>query len=215
MGGSRRPEGRAIRQEMGTIVKSARGALEVDTESGRFPARRAFGCLVEPEVDDLVLLAVPFAGDLYVLSVLERPTDSPARLTSEGDLEVELPAGRFTVAAKEGLELATSSTLSLASRALSIRARVGGVLVDELSYLGDSVRAHGGALEAIFDALDTVSERWTQRTKHALRVVEETDVTRARDIDTRAEGVLSMRGKHAITTAEELVKLEGEQIHLG
>ena len=63
--------------------------------------------------------------------------------------------------------------------------------------------------------MDSVTERWTQKTKRSYRFVEEMDITRAQEIDTRASGTLSMRGKNAITTAEELVKMDGRQIHLG
>lgn len=201
-------------EEVGVVVSSARG-LEVETGSGRFAAKRAFSCLVEPEQDDVVLVAVPASGDLFVLAVLERPSERPARLTSSGDLRVHLPAGRFTVSAQDGVALRTPGELDLEAGDVSLRAEVGALVVKRLTYLGELLEAHGGTLKAALRIVDSVTERWTQKTKRSYRFVEEMDITRAQEIDTRASGTLSLRGKNAITTAEELVKMDGRQIHLG
>lgn len=214
MEAARRIESRGqVFEEVGVVVSSD-GGLEVETESGRFPAKRAFSCLVAPEPGDVVLVAVPARGDLFVLAVLERPSDAPARLTSEGDLHVQTP-GRFLVSAKEGVALRTPGELDLDARDVSLRAEVGQLVVKRLTYLGELLEAHGGTLKAALRIVDSVTERWSQKTKRSYRFIEEMDVTRSREIDTRASGTLSMRGKHAITTAEELVKMDGRQIHLG
>jgi hypothetical protein len=201
-------------EEIGVVVSGA-GGLEVETEHGRFPAKRAFSCLVAPELGDVVLVAVPGRGALFVLAVLERPSELPARLTSSGDLRVHLPSGRFTVSAQEGVALRTPGELDLEAKDVSLRAEVGAIVVKRLTYLGEVLEAHGGTLKAALRIVDSVTERWTQKTKRSYRFIEEMDITRAQEIDTRASGTLSMRGKNAITTAEELVKMDGRQIHLG
>ena len=62
-------------QAVGTIT--ARDGAEaspwrVRAASGDYEARRAVSCLVEPAVDDTVLLTVLPTGECYVLAILER-----------------------------------------------------------------------------------------------------------------------------------------------
>jgi hypothetical protein len=206
--------GTGVFQEVG-VVRGGSDALVVETPSGVFPARRAFSCLVEPEEDDRVLVAVPPRGELYVLAVLERPGDGEARVALPNDLTVQLPEGRFSLAARDGVDLASGERMTLSAPDVSLRARLGHVVVDRLAYLGQSVQAHGGKLESTFGAIDQVVERVTQKAKRVYRFIEEMDVTRAREVDTRAKGNVSLRGRNALVTAEELVKMDGDQIHLG
>jgi Protein of unknown function (DUF3540) len=49
----------------------------------------------------------------------------------------------------------------------------------------------------------------------SLRTVEAMDQLRAGQIDHVAQGTLNLHGENAVVTAEELVKLDGEQIHVG
>ena len=49
--------------------------------------------------------------------------------------------------------------------------------------------------------------------KRSYRAVEETDQLRAGQIDYVAKETLSLHGENALLTAEELVKVDGEQIH--
>ena len=47
------------------------------------------------------------------------------------------------------------------------------------------------------------------------RTVEELDHVRAEQIDYAAKKTMSLHGDNAIVTANELVKVDGEQIHVG
>ena len=63
--------------------------------------------------------------------------------------------------------------------------------------------------------MDAAIERVTHKLKRSYRIVEEVDCVRSREMDYRATNNVSIRGKNALVTAEELVKLDGSQIHVG
>jgi hypothetical protein len=169
-------------------------------ETGSVEARRAVGCLVAPESGDLVLLVQNGAAQAYVLSVLERPGAGPLRLTAEGDLTVELPAGRFGVSAATGVEV-TTGTAVLAADTLEVRAATASLLA--------------GGVRLVADAVESVVERVSQSARQVFRRVTELDRLRAGQIDHGAEGVARLHGQHTLITARELVKADGKQIHIG
>jgi hypothetical protein len=59
--------------------------------------------------------------------------------------------------------------------------------------------------------IDSIS----QKVKRSYRVVEDIDHVRSSQIDYRASKNMSLRGQNALINAEELVKIDGDQIHLG
>jgi hypothetical protein len=191
------------------------GILRVETAAGVFRARRAFSCLVDPTVDDGVLLRGTPDGGCYVLAVLERLSAEPARLVSDGDLEVKLPRGRFVVAAQEGVELLSARELTVAAGAVRVHADEGYAVFRQLSLLGSWVRAEFERIKVLADSCDTTLERLLQRVKRSYRFVEEHDQVRAAQIDYAAQKNASLRGENALVTAKKLVKVDGEQIHVG
>ena len=70
-------------------------------------------------------------------------------------------------------------------------------------------------LALVTETLDSVLDRFSQRVKRSYRTVEETDQLKAERIDYTASSTMSLHGENALVTAEQLVKVDGEQIHLG
>ncbi len=201
--------------ENGTVVLVDDGGFVVRGATHELRARRAVSCLVQPEAGDFVLVTVPAHGVGYILAVLERPTESPARMVLEGDLDVHLGHGRFSVTAQRGVHFVTEERVDVAAAGVDIRAVDGSVFFERLSYVGTFVQAEVERVKLLAASMDAVLDRWVQRVKRSVRVVEETDHVRAGNIDHAARESLHLRGRNALLTADELVKLDAEQIHLG
>lgn len=212
----RHPKMAAVYQEMGTVRQKAGAELEVETASGSFRARPAASCLLDPEEGDVVLLAVPPEGALYVLAVLERDDDKPARVRIDAPaFSVSVPRGKIDLVAGEGIGMVTRGTLSFLVRRWTTDAIEADLSVRRLITRSKEVIAKADTVEGVFDTVETVAERLTQRLARSYRFVKEMDVTRSQEIDTRAEGTLVMRAKDALVNAKRLFKADGEQIHLG
>lgn len=204
-----------VSQELGTVTRIEGATFVARTEEGEHRARRAASCLLEPEVGDLVLLAVATDGRSYVLAVLEREEGAAGSIVADGDLTIKLVKGRFAVAAQEGVELVSGKDVSVVSGDLRVNAVDGTVALTRLSFLGDVVRAEIAKAKVLAGSFDTIAERISQKVKRAYRIVEETDHLRAEAVDYVAKKTMSLRGQNALVTAEELVKVDGDQIHLG
>jgi hypothetical protein len=89
------------------------------------------------------------------------------------------------------------------------------VVLSRLSFVGSVVQAEVERLKLLAESVDTTLTRLYQRVKRSYRVVEELDQLKAERIDYEAKELLSLHGKHATITAESLVKVDGDQIHLG
>jgi hypothetical protein len=70
-------------------------------------------------------------------------------------------------------------------------------------------------VKTIASAIERVAERVTERVKRSYRFVEDADTLKAGRIDYAADSALTMRAKNAIVAAEELAKVDAEQIQLG
>jgi hypothetical protein len=200
--------------DAGTVIALEPGGFAVRRGNLRVVARRAVSCLVEPEVGDRVLLASPDDA-CFILAVLEREAGKAARVVLDGDLEVRLPKGRFAVSSQEGIDLATAKEAALVAGRLAVNAVKADVVVEAMSFLGSRVHAEIERVKLVAEHFDSVLDRLHQRIKRSYRFVEETDQVRADHLDYIAKKQVRVHGHDAILTADQLVKMDGEQVHIG
>ena len=206
-------EVRVVHQEFAEVL-TAGEVFELAASTGRIHARRAASCLLVPEVGDRVLCAVESRGDAFVLAVLERK--------EAGRATVELPertvvraAERLSLAANEGVDIVGGGEVRISSAAVEVTSLRTRLASRALEVVGDAVGAELGRVKFVAKSIDGMMERLSQRIKRSFRVVEETDQVKARHIDYAAETVAHFRGEHTVVTAKDLVKVNGEQIHVG
>lgn len=202
-------------QADGIVIGREDDGVMVDCEYGELFARRAVSCLVEPASGDRVLVAGDPGGDLFVIAVLEQGNASATRITVEGDLHLGVPNGRLSIVSAQGVDLVSAGDIALTSSELAVRSDKGHIFFDQLSYVGRKVMAQAGVFKFVGGMFDIIAERISQKVKRSYKVVEEIDQVRSNQIDYRAEKNMSLKGQNALVTADELVKIEGDQIHLG
>jgi hypothetical protein len=200
-------------QEVGRVARADGASFAVASGSEEHDARRAVSCLVQPEVGDEVVVSVTPSGR-YILAILER-RGTAARLVLDGDLSVSLPSGRFTVDAADGVSVVSGTDVGVVSPTVDVRADRGSVVLESLSFLGATIEAEVGRAKVVATLLESVAERVSQRCRRAFRFVTEIEQLRAHRIDYTAEQTMSLRAENTVLTAQELVKIDGEQIHVG
>lgn len=161
-------------------------------------AQRAFSCLVEPVAGDLVLVGHA-EGEAFILAVLARRGDAPMR--------VALPDGA-TIAVADG-------RLTLDAGRLDLRAGATGVTTGSLDVTAGRTDASLGRVALLAEAIETLAQRIVGRFRRSIRIVEESEQLRARDIEQRASGHMHLRGDAVTLQGGALVKLRADQIHLG
>ena len=200
-------------EEVGTVQRIGE-AIVVLTGSGRYAAKRAISCLVEPVLDDTVLLATAADGRSWVLAVLEREATGVV-LSVDGDLELRPRAGRVAIKSTEGVSIASGGDVSVAAKSVDVNALDGRVVFQRLSYLGRLVRSEVEKVKVFAGTFDAVMDRFSQQVKRSYRRVEELDQLRAESIDHTADKTMNLQAKNTLVSAEQLVKVNGDQIHLG
>jgi hypothetical protein len=213
---ARKLENDALSHEIGQVTEAREaGLFAVRAGAGEYRAKRATSCLLEPEVGDTVALLTTQTGTCYVTAVLEREAGSTGRIVADGDLEIQLPGGQFTVAAQEGVNLLAAKDVSITAGGLRVNAREGNLVLERISLLGSFASAELEKIKLVAGSLDQVLDRFSQRVKRSFRKVEELDQVKAEHIDYAARSSMSLHAENALVTAEELVKVDGEQIHVG
>lgn len=204
----------AVWQEPGTVVERRGGELVVRVGATSISAARAVSCLVEPEVDDYVLVSQ--AGDeWFVLAVLRRESDAPVKLSVDGDLRVDLDDGAFEVTASDGVKLISPEDVSVVAGRVDVHSAAGRIAIGSLTMLGALLESRLDQLKVVVGGVDAVVERVVQRVKRSYRFVEETDQLKAEHIDYVANKSMNLQAENALVTAQELVKIDGSQIHVG
>jgi hypothetical protein len=202
-------------QEVGTVLHVQGADVWVLAGGQRTAARRAPSCLLQPEAGDLVLLATVEGRASYVLAILEREQAAGGKLVHEGDLALQLSTGRLSIAAQRGVSVVSGGDLSCVAGTVKARAVEAELSIERTTLVGLALRAEVECVKFLGRLVDSILERLTQKVQRSFRSVSELDVVRAEQMDYVAKKNVSLRGRNALVTAEELVKLDGEQVHLG
>lgn len=197
------------------IVAEAADQLVVHTDSAVYRASRAASCLLEPCVGDKVLLVTDTEGADYVLAVLERADAQGATLSLPANTDIRAANGRLNVMARDGVSLQSPGEIGLQGGKLKVQALQGDVTIQDLSLVGDAWRSCVDRVKTVGKTFDSILERCHQRVSRSYRQVDELDQVKARQIDYQADTSLQLHAKYTLMTADELVKVDGEQIHLG
>jgi len=205
----------SVVQETGIIIDVDKDRYQVETCDHTYDAGKAVSCLIKPVIGDKVLLAGNFVHGFYILAILEREEKEKNTLSFNGDVELKLENGRLTIAAQEGMSMASAKDLTFTSSEFNVHCLKGEVNVNSLLFKGSFWLGQVEKLKIIAHTFDSVVDRLFQRIKRSYRRVEELDQLRAGRLDYLVEKVLSMRGKYSMFTAKEDVKIDGERIHMG
>lgn len=200
--------------ECGRIILAEGDKYTVDTGDRRIMAGKAFSCLVQPCPGDRVLFCREPDGRAYVLSVLEREK-TDAALSLPGNVTLSAPEGTLSLAARDGLNLATPGETALASASLSVAAGQAEISLEKTTIVSKILDAHIDALRLVGRTVEHVAERIRQRFARSFRQVDELDQTRAGQVDCKADKVMNLRGKYTVVTAEKDVRVDGEKILMG
>lgn len=196
------------------VSAGSEGELAVQLDARVVTARRAASCLTSPEPGDEVLVVFDTSGRRFVIAVLTRAAAGPTVLAVDGDARFEA-TGHLEVVAREGATFVTPLAMQIVAGAIDVTAARARAAVEHATVLGRDVAAEIHRLKTVAVEVERVAERAVDRLKRSLRLVEEGEQVRAGRLDQIVGGLFRLRAKNAMVSAETLVKVDGEQIHLG
>jgi hypothetical protein len=197
------------------IVRGRKGlTVHIGRAGETLSARIAFSCLVQPEAGDLVATQ-DAGGSTWITAILERPTETPMRLLAEGDVSIASAHGNISIAAAGRVQVDAGEAVGISGDELELQASVARFILDEHLQIGRRATYYVQKIRTAGQVLEQIAETVLTRARNLTRFVEESDQLRAGDVDHRAEGTMQLRAKTAFVTADDLVRLDAEQIHMG
>ncbi|WP_437294883.1 DUF3540 domain-containing protein [Sorangium sp. So ce426] len=204
-----------VTTDLGTVLARAGQRVRVATSTGERDTEIAPSCIVSPAPGDRVLV-VGSRDEAYVLAVLRRGHAGETKLVFDRDVSLSVPNGRLRVLAKEGVDLASPEALGVHVGAVEVdAAEVRVAFSSLLDLVGHSITTKTKKVRVVAETFDTIAGRIYQRAVNFLRRTDELDRVEAKNIDRRAENLVHIHGENAVTTAEQLVKFDAAQVHVG
>lgn len=192
----------------GTVLRTQSDRFIVATEEGECGCEQAVSCLVRPQFGDRVLVSQDREEGSYILAIL-----SHGDARQETDIEF---IGNVNVRVRQGsLNLAAEENLQCTSEQYAVYAQSGEIAVARLSILGRIIQWQSRKILAVAESVEQVFSSLTQRLKESQRYVEEHEDVQCGSARHLVEETLTMQAKNINHMAEELVKVDGEQVHLG
>jgi hypothetical protein len=117
--------------------------------------------------------------------------------------------------ARDAIDVVSGKRLALSAPESSWSTGALGIMADTVSLVGDALSARFAKARVESTVLESIAERVFQKAQRVYRTVEELDQVRAKRVDYKAEQLLALHGGSTVITANELVKVDGEQVHIG
>lgn len=180
--------------------------------SGR--AKLSADCFLRPGIGDEILL---FTGQsqTFILNVLMRASTSDratvvfpdqSELTCQKG-QLSLNAQSLSIKAREAVDL-QGTTLSFSARKTELRSERFKGWCAGIEVKSSSIRVAAHQLLSVFG-------RTIQRAKDSLRLIDNSDQTRARRVRIHANDHVQVTSTHASIRAQGFVKIDGQKIDLG
>lgn len=198
----------------GVLTEVSGSDYQIQFDGYCVAAGRAESCLLIPRIGDRVLVAV-LPEETVIIAVLPRATHEETSIGVAGNLSVRVPRGAVSVLARDEIELTSMKRLSLLTQELKVRAEEGSAFLGKFALAGQRLHAEVSRINVVSEIVDRVAGRVSDRVKRSFRRVEEIDSVSAELIDYRARNTMALRSKQAFIAGDDLVKVDGEQIHFG
>jgi hypothetical protein len=202
-------------QAYAKVVSQVDTFYSVETESGLYRVRRALSCVVQPEVNDLVLVSLSSLGGGYILAVLEREQGAKATLSFDADVDIKTDEGSLSIASKQGIDLASPEEINLVSSSLGISSSKADINLGRLTFLGSFFEGSLETVKLLARTFDSITDRFFRRTNRSYRFDEDTDQVKTGSLNYIADKSLMLRGTFSQMTAKEDVHIDGESINIG
>ncbi len=205
----------SLRIQSGTVESIEQEGYRIRAPDGHCRATRAFGCLIEPRVNDEVLFTINDRFQGHILSVLERPQGDQFDLVFPGDVTLRSERGEVNLDAGQGINISSPGQINMLTEEYTLAARQGLVNVESLSAVGATLVSHIAQVQTFARSIETVARHWLQKLTNSFRQVEGVDQLRTRESLHTVENLYSMRSRQAAILAKKDIKVDAERIHMG
>ncbi len=200
------------------VLVAEDGLLMIGSCWGTHTCRRAASCLLRPESGDLALVSLPREANeaAYILAVLERAEpDAPLTVDLNPGAHLAADSGAVRISSGTDLHLHAEENLEASAQGMTFLSKSARWLSHSFSVLGQTVEAVCSLWRESSKERETTAETWTQRLGDCHRHVQDLDETQTGTSRTLARDTALVHGRVTYLQAEEFVKADGQEVHLG
>ena len=199
-----------------TVMHVTAAVAALDLDGQEIQALQSASCLLRPAPGDEVLVSLDATGRCFILAVLQRAdVAAPQELAFVGDVRMQVSDGGLQLMAAEDVTLAAGQTCACLARKVEVLADAAEIRVERVSFLGKALRANVRAVTLVAGAIETTARRCTRRLRDLFSFVEDHSEYQSRNSRHLVEETLIMHSKNAFHVADEIVKVDAEQVQLG
>ncbi len=177
--------------------------------------KRAIGCLIEPEVGDVVLLYKASGEQTsFLLSILSREHDGAGQLHLPGGVTMQTEGKQLTVHA-DGIDLRGRESIGLSTLHLDINALAATARVTHFQSWVETLETTADRITVVVKTMTQHVGRMIARFRESWRKVEGLDETQAARMRLYVEGTHQLDADHITMNAEGFVRIDGKTINLG
>ena len=196
------------------VAGSLGGRLLVRCGDAVQPALRAAGCLLAPEMGDMVLVATTASCESYVLSVLARASGAPGTMGLSEGLTVDASPGRLVLHGGQ-VAIHASSGLELSADEVAICANRTAIRSLSLALSGELLRVVFSRTKTVAGAVERVLGRVVERVARVYRRVDDFEDVKAGRYSMTVQESLRMKSGSMSLEARGSVDVDGDKIRLG
>ncbi len=197
-----------------TISSSTSKKLILKVNGKELPAKVSFSCLVQPEINDIVLITGNDHDGFYILSILERPGSDNMSLAFPGNTILNSNNGSLQLHARETVALTANKLTCIAESSIH-KSNKAYVDFSELNATGENANVSFKTVKILSKMISTIAQHTINKFKTYLRHTEEADQISAGQMTRDAKEMYSMNSKYTVMVSKKDTKIDGERIHMG
>ena len=194
-----------VRLRSALVERVNNGIYFVADSFSLIQADRSPSCLLQPEQDDLVLIAEDNMGRASIVTVLERAAEKPAMLSVDGDA---------VVTGDGDVSFTSGHSINLLTPQIHMKALRSTAALSDGSFSGVSFTSCGRKLQTFFQNMDITAHKLVQRITRLYRRITDEDAQLGR-LHCHVRNECSICAQDASIEAEKGMRLNGSTIELG
>ncbi len=201
-------------QLVGTITKIDADLVTVDCDGTLWSCPQALSCLIEPQIGDEVIISGPDRTRVYLIAVIARPDAAAITLNVNRDLTIRSSTGSISMQSAAGTHIGSDTSVELRAPRLEQTHDNASLTVRQMQYAGETLEATVGRSTFFSNVISLMADRINTVARLCFRHIRDVDHVRARSIDYEAETLTRVHGGYTTLTARDVMKINGDQIHM-
>ena len=182
-----------------TVLRVSGSSLVIEIEGETRRAIRAAGCLLDPQEGDTVLAYCGEEALPIVVTIL---------LSGEG-------REKRTMTFSGGIDISSDGEIGIAARRFTGRFSECSLAGGTLSLAGEVLSFTGRSIVHVGETLERVAGWLIDQARGASRHIEGVDRAVSGEIHLESERMVSIQSRTTLISGSDLVKIDGDQVHLG